>query len=119
MAKTVEGSFGVQVKAEPWREGKLVVGILKSVDTLPNCESRKITFEWDKGQYAAVWETGVFAKKLDQMKVGNFYRVECLGKVLETQNGNAWDFSVLEADRSEEVAEWTDEYRKYVAGGGK
>ncbi len=119
MAKTVEGSFVGQVKAEPWTEGKLIAGVFRSADVLPNCDSRKINFETSKGVFAAVWETAALAQKIQKMAPGGVYRILCLGKILETKNGKAWDFVVEEAENQGEAEEWGNQYRTYVMNGGK
>ncbi len=124
MAKVIEGGF-IKVDAEPWCEGKIVAGILKSVDTLPSKPgkeemSRKIIFEVQPGKYAAVWETGYLSSQVKNMKAGRFYYIKCNGKTADTQYGvKAWTFDVLEAENAQDIKEFTAGYAKYVAGGGK
>jgi hypothetical protein len=117
MGKKITG--GSMVQAEKWEKAKLIVGFFLSADLPPKCESRKLTFELSTGEKLAVWETATLARQVSQMKAGGYYKIVCLGKTIETQNGNAWGFEVEEAEDEKEQGAWEKEYRAYVAGGGK
>ena len=117
MGKKITG--GSMVQAEKWDAGKKIVGFFLGADTPPNCESRKLTFELTTGDKLAVWETAALARQVSEMKTGQYYRILCLGKTMDTANGKAWAFEVEEASDEKEQQAWESEYRAYVAGGGK
>jgi hypothetical protein len=117
MGKKLTG--GDFAKAEKWDGGKKIVGFFTGADTPPNCESRKLTFELTTGDKVACWETATLARQVAQMKPGQYYKIECQGKVIDTPNGKAWGFDVEEAADEKEVKTWESDYRKHVAGGGK
>lgn len=125
MAKKLEsGSFA---KAEPWREGRVVVGAFKSIEDVPNADSRKIILDAN-GQDVAVWETGVLARFAIKMQRGVYYRIMCNGKnvpVKDKESGQvnkAWGFTVEELENDEEVRAALREaanHDKPAAGSGK
>ena len=114
--KTITSGTGV--KAEPWIEGKVVAGEFIGAETLPKCESRKLTFRGPTGELA-VWETATLAQQVAKMTPGKVYHVECLGKSINTPNGKAWGFDVREAENDTEAAECLEAFRIYLAKGGK
>lgn len=117
--KIISVAEGIQVQAAPWREGKIVAGVLLSVDALPGVDSRKITFEAWKGEFVAVWETATLKRQLTEMKIGGVYQITCLGKNIETKNGMAWGFDVLEAENDQDQRDFEARYREYVVNAGK
>ena len=115
VAKKITG--GSNTEARPWREGMTLAGFFLSADVLPKCDSRKLTFRTLAGELLAVWETAALARQVEHMTIGNFYHVGCLGKTLETKNGKAWEFEVLEAENEAEQKDMDNNYRTLVANG--
>ncbi len=126
MGKKLIATSGSQVQATPWEKGKIIVGFFLSADVLPKCDSRKLNFDagYDNGP-VAVWETVSLALQVSQMKVGTYYKIVCNGKgepFKHKETGkmvSAWGFEVEEAEDEAEQQRWNQEYRHYVAGGGK
>jgi hypothetical protein len=110
---------GNYVEAEKWVKGKIVVGFFIGADLPPKCDSRKLTFKLTSEDSVACWETATLARQVAQMQAGGYYRIVCNGKSVQTKNGDAWGFDVEKADSEAEVKKWEQEYRAYVAGGGK
>ena len=100
MPKKLERETRDFVRSTPWTEGDIVEGFLFGRETVSVSGADpwdKVLFDQDgTGKIVAKNIPAVLAQYLKKMTLGKFYAVKCLGKVVETSKGNAFDFDVME-----------------------
>lgn len=98
-------SAGNFTKAEPWKEGRVVVGYFRGVEDVPGCDSRKVSFSptGSPEDEVAVWETAALRLFVAKMKPDLYYRVTCIGQQ-KFGKGMGWAFEVEYLDENEIAA---------------
>ena len=100
-----------------WLEGKVIAGFFIEAREFPNCESRILTFDFDgKSTIVSCWETAALMRIVEEMVVGKYYLIECLGKKETAKGQMAWSFKTWQMTEDSEVKQAIERFREKVIG---
>lgn len=83
---------------QKWGAGVVIMGTFENMKKLPDNKDKKgghiFYFTDEDGQRQCYGAPAILAEALEGFEQGDFFRVECIGKVPSNKGNDAWNFDV-------------------------